>query len=731
MMRTFKKIILGMIIFLCAIVGLISYGFHVNDMTLSKGEVKSFDEGWSLRIGDVEQSIDSFPYIGESQANEVVIMKNNVPREYFGQTIFFLSADKNVVVRMDGEEIYSFGRDNEYLFGRTPGSIVNFVDIPLMGDGDIEIEMVSPYPNYATYLAPIRVANRDVAILQVLKENMFNLFCSVIMLFCGILLLALGILQKKFRNSSGGATIMGALMIGASFYYAIETKILHIWYGNQNVYSFFVFAFLMCMPIMLITYYMEAEDCWKKRKYQILLGLGYGNMIVQLLLQLTDIVDLINMAFVSHFLILISIVMVILGFLVKFKESSKKELKQRYFLEVLALLIICIGNGIDMLRNYTIKIGDFGKYSRYSFTVYGIILVVLSMRRIIHSISIEDRVNQTNLEKEVEEKTKALRDAQKKTTDILWETISALSNMVDAKDRYTSGHSKRVAEYSRMLARHMGLSEKEQEDIYMAGLLHDVGKIRIPDDIINKPGSLTDEEFNYIKLHPVTGYHILKGISNSASIAIGAKYHHERYDGKGYPNGLKGTNIPQIARIIGVADAYDAMASNRSYRNALPQDVVRGEIVKGRGTQFDPEVADCMLKLIDSDTGYRMRQTDSLNKTILVVDDEPMNVKIVERILKDEPMYTVLHAYNGQEALDLMEDIRVDLILLDIEMPGMNGFEVVEHLKNRENITVVFMSADRELDTIERAASLGVSDYLTKPFMPIELKEIVHCLIEG
>lgn len=144
--------------------------------------------------------------------------------------------------------------------------------------------------------------------------------------------------------------------------------------------------------------------------------------------------------------------------------------------------------------------------------------------------------------------------------------------------------------------------------VYFAGLLHDVGKIGVPDAIITKEGKLTDEEFAQIKMHPVYGNQILSRIQRSPYLSIGAHHHHERYDGKGYPDGLKGEDIPEIARIIGVADAYDAMTSKRSYRDPIPQDKVREEIVKGMGTQFDPEFAKIMLHMIDLDTEYRMQE---------------------------------------------------------------------------------------------------------------------------
>ncbi len=167
-----------------------------------------------------------------------------------------------------------------------------------------------------------------------------------------------------------------------------------------------------------------------------------------------------------------------------------------------------------------------------------------------------------------------------------------------------------MAEYSQSIAELAGKPDRECVEIYLIALLHDVGKIGIPDGIINKDGRLTDEEFAVIKTHPVIGDQILSRIKQFPDLSIGAKYHHERYDGRGYPEGLKGEEIPEIARIIAVADAYDAMSSKRSYRDCLPQEVIRNEIVKGMGTQFDPKFAGIMLELIDKDKNYHMRQTD-------------------------------------------------------------------------------------------------------------------------
>ena len=196
--------------------------------------------------------------------------------------------------------------------------------------------------------------------------------------------------------------------------------------------------------------------------------------------------------------------------------------------------------------------------------------------------------------------------ALKKMTEA---TALALAKAIDAKDSYTHGHSTRVAEYSLKIAQLAGKSESECRTIHLTALMHDIGKIGVPNDIINKQGKLTDEEYRVIKAHPVIGKQILANITQAPHISDGAFYHHERFDGKGYPTGLAGKNIPDVARIIAVADAYDAMTSNRSYRGTLSQNYVRTEIEKGIGTQFDPEYAKIMLKLIDEDKNYKMRES--------------------------------------------------------------------------------------------------------------------------
>jgi len=317
-----------------------------------------------------------------------------------------------------------------------------------------------------------------------------------------------------------------------------------------------------------------------------------------------------------------------------------------------------------------------------------------------------------------------LEDKNNSINEMYNKIIKALVNSVDAKDRYTRGHSQRVAEYSVKIAKKMGKNEAEQQEIYTAGLLHDIGKIRVPEAIINKPGKLTDEEYSKIKVHPVSGSHILSHIFNDSDIIFGAKYHHERYDGKGYPNGLSGSSIPEIARIVGIADAYDAMTSNRSYRDYLPQTVVRGEIVKGRGVQFDPDIADVMLELMDEDGAYKMREKNPKIKVILVTSSLE-DANFVREAFDGNANYEILFEKNLKEVFNIIDTGDISLVIADPFFE--EGAEMIDEISMRFDTPIIAMTENKK--AISSKFSGNVEDYLCKPVNPVILRESVHSII--
>lgn len=174
-------------------------------------------------------------------------------------------------------------------------------------------------------------------------------------------------------------------------------------------------------------------------------------------------------------------------------------------------------------------------------------------------------------------------------------TVESLRLAVDAKDSYTKNHSDRVALYSKLIGEQLKLPEDQLEILYDGALFHDIGKIGIPDSILQKPGKLTDEEYDDIKNHPSIGAKIIAPAKIFEPIIPIVKHHHERFDGRGYPSGLKGTDIPLLARIVTVADSFDAMTSDRSYRPRFTLVKALDELENGKGTQFDPDIVDAFI----------------------------------------------------------------------------------------------------------------------------------------
>ena len=214
---------------------------------------------------------------------------------------------------------------------------------------------------------------------------------------------------------------------------------------------------------------------------------------------------------------------------------------------------------------------------------------------------IESAIKSIDQMREIKRINNELSETNQKLEKAYMESIETLRYTVEAKDPYTKGHSDRVAQYSVLIGKKMGLSEEDQKTLLIGGLFHDIGKIGVPDTILRKPDKLTDEEYSEIKNHPSIGAHILAPATIFQEIIPIVKHHHEKYDGRGYPSQLQGENIPLFARIAAIADTFDAMTSKRPYRDALPLETVISEVEKCKGTQFDPKIADVFLDILKND----------------------------------------------------------------------------------------------------------------------------------
>ena len=347
--------------------------------------------------------------------------------------------------------------------------------------------------------------------------------------------------------------------------------------------------------------------------------------------------------------------------------------------------------------------------------VYGLSLVNITAALLViffYSIALLEMYRQADRSDTLE--VEHMRKQQDNMQNILDQTAMALVDALDAKEEYTKGHSVRVANYARQIAELAGLSKKEQREIYYAGLFHDIGKIGVPDEIINKKGKLTQAEYEIMKQHPVIGRRILSGITRMPYLGIGANFHHERFDGTGYPEGLKGENIPEIGRILAVADAYDAMSSMRSYRNAIPQQKIREEFIRHSGTQFDPDYAKLMQHLIDLDSEYQMREmTDTSaqsEKTALectafgsevsegvLINSNPTIIRLTCYPYQGESMETGL---SGMPSLILFDSLDAKVYTEEPYVSDLNYFEYATI--RFDGKTVLVGAREYQTDVVEK-----------------------------
>lgn len=329
----------------------------------------------------------------------------------------------------------------------------------------------------------------------------------------------------------------------------------------------------------------------------------------------------------------------------------------------------------------------------------------------------------------------ALNEKRLEIEELTLQSITTIANTIDAKDAYTKGHSLRVAHYSALLAQALGWEDTKIQNLRYTALLHDIGKIGIPDMILNKPGKLSDAEFCMIQSHVTTGGDILKDILMIPDVSSGAKYHHERYDGTGYPNGLKGEEIPLVARVICIADAYDAMNSNRIYRNALTTKNIRQELLQSRGAQFDPVLLDKFIELLDQGLlVYQDYDAEAQNNSLA-----SQSTNLLFKIVKD--LESEVHSKDQEDYLTGLlnrmggeKKIRESMC----EHSGCLAFIDMDNLKHI-NDTLGHSAGDVALQTLslvlkEHAhnaipSRIGGDEFLF--YMPDASKQVATEIIEG
>ncbi|MGN0483540.1 MAG: HD-GYP domain-containing protein [Lachnospiraceae bacterium] len=575
----------------CGILSLLLIGFFAlpNERQTDIYNCQELDTGWYQCMEDGRKKEIILPQTCQVKQGETLTLSRTLPKDLDITKmpwICFHSSLQDMQIYIDGKLRGSYSTKTTRLWGKNSVSAYYFVQLKPSDRGKtLEFLTTTDSKKYSGNISMVYAGTVFGIYINTEKENAFEIISAILLVFLAFATIIMSNFLRVKLHRKTYLSYLGWTVLLLAIWILSESPMRQFYCKNMSLLGNMTHLAVYTMAIPVFLFYDYVQKHRYAKVYRPLLIAEIVFAVTAATLEITGVTDfsvLFYIALLIHFAGAVCI-------FVTFFSDVKKGYAKNYRLIGFGFLGFVIGV-FSQIVLYMQKTRVFHGVALCIGTLFWLAMSVLSVIR-----------DYLQLEKEnVENRVKAQK--------LSWQAMQTLVQTIEAKDTYTKGHSTRVAKYSALLAEKMGMSEKQQKEIYYMGMLHDIGKIGIADNIINKPGKLTDEEYAVIKTHPVIGYQILKNMDEIKGIEYGARWHHERYDGKGYPDGLVGEQIPIYARIIAVADMYDAMTSNRSYRKVVPQKEVRAEIVRVSGSQLDPQIAACMLQLIDEDTEYQLRQ---------------------------------------------------------------------------------------------------------------------------
>ncbi|MGN0682302.1 MAG: HD domain-containing phosphohydrolase [Oscillospiraceae bacterium] len=548
------------------------------------------DLQWRQILPDKSEIPVKLPCKLDAAANETVCIKTIISEEMSEDVtrwLCLLSTLQDVEVHIDGELRKEYTTETTRPWGTSSASAYIFVPIaPDDGGKELAIYFTSDSA-YSGVVHEMYVGTAFGIWYYHGKNNIFAFLLAAFMLVLSVISIVASVILSFKTKRKFYLYFLGCGLLTLSIWVLAQSPIRQLYYENVSLAGILthITIFFFVIPIVLYLDYVQEKRYVAYYRGYLAVSLAY--FMFAIVSEVTDLLPFRIVHTTNTIIQLIGVGIVIVTMIIDIRKGYIRNYKLIAY-GILGL-VVCAIIQLVLYFNRTV-VFDGG-----ILCIGTVFLLIMAM-----ITTIKDYINLDS----------TIKNIRRKNETLTYQIMETLVHTIEAKDKYTKGHSTRVAEYSRLLAQKMGMTEEEQMSIYFMATLHDIGKISIDDRIINKPAKLTDEEYAVIKKHPEIGYNILKNMSEIEDIENGARWHHERYDGKGYPDGLSGEEIPLYARVIAVADTYDAMTSNRSYREVLPQYKVRAEIERVSGTQLDPIVAHCMMELIDEDKDYKLRQNN-------------------------------------------------------------------------------------------------------------------------
>ena len=537
---------------------------------------ESFNEGWTMEYDGTVSEI-TLPASTGARSGEWVVIRNNLPADLEGNnTILFRTRMEDLYIYVDGELRESYASENfENMSYHIPSAYVA-CDLTT-NDAGKDIEARFLVKNVGT-IEDVIIGSGNNVWFTVIGDNIILAVASFIILLVGIFVVVFYKFAAARFTIDRSFFYIGLFMCSLSMWMLAESRLRQLLFARPSLSNYFSYFAIEISGVFVCGYFDEIQKKVYHKLYVFISGMITVQILINLALNALGIADLFTTIYISHFWLAISIVLVNGTLIRDIVTGSFKEYIAS-FVGTCIFLFFCV---LEIISFFFADIWSFGVY--ICAGLMGLLITTII---------------QTALRTE---KSNKARETEKEES--LMMTIEAITSAIDAKDEYTGGHSERVGDYACMIAREMAadydFSEEDIMRIRYIGYMHDIGKIGVADSVLNKSGRLTDEEFSLMKKHAEIGYDLLKSMGNSIEgLLEGIRHHHERFDGGGYPDGLEGTDIPLVARIICVADSYDAMTSNRVYRKRLSDAEVIEEIRKCSGKQFDPAIAEIFIRMLE------------------------------------------------------------------------------------------------------------------------------------
>lgn len=514
---------------------------------------------------------------------DTMVITSTLPEDYDSNTLAVRSSLQSVRFYIDGKLRSEYDTKDTRLAGKNSASRYVFCKTSDADAGkELRIELRTNTKQYSGVVNTVYCGDKTDIWEFLFTQYGMETIIAFFLLFASVITIIFSIMLGLIYHTKFDMEYLGWCMLMGSIWMLGESKFRQLLVPHSSALATLCFIILILSPLPVLFYADQVQHRKYRRLYLPIGWLAIFNFIISTFLHLTGIVDYIETLFVSHTILFLTVFAVLFTFAL----DIKREKKRRNLLAFTGLLAATVSVMIEGISTYFVV--------SLSGIFVGIGMIILFSLNVLRTAG---NIHMMELRRQKKELAKRKRQMEK----VSLQMIQTLSTTIEAKDEYARGHSHRVAEYAALIAGELGWSSEEIMNLKYAAHLHDIGKIGIPDMLLNKPARLTPEEYSVIKEHTVIGAEILKNISLIPHVAEVARSHHEHYDGTGYPDGLAGEDIPLSARIVAIADSYDAMNSRRIYRNALPPEKIFEEIENNRGIQFDPELADIFLKLLCDD----------------------------------------------------------------------------------------------------------------------------------